>query len=88
VTKVPHESSQGRLGSTRILGKRPTAHAEHVVVWFELRNVPANRFDLARRIDAESYVCWFSQAGISGQRTTVRIVTGSSNRRSAAYDRA
>src|SRR5574337_415296 len=38
---------QVRLGSTRILGKRPTARSEHLVAWFELRYVPANRFDLA-----------------------------------------
>src|SRR6266704_4571622 len=68
---------QCRLGSTRILGKSPLAdpdvktrsvrvadtHAEHVVAWFELRYVPANRFDLACHINAESRDLWFAQAG-------------------------
>src|SRR5712691_10421790 len=43
---------QCRLGSTHILGKGPTARAEHLVAWFELRYVPANRFDLAGHINA------------------------------------
>ena len=50
-----------RLASTRILGKGPTACAEDRVAWFELRYVPANRFNLASHIDAELFDLWFAQ---------------------------
>src|SRR5271165_2119144 len=67
---------QGRLGSTYILGKGPLAvdpdlrtrilrvadtRAEHLVAWFELRYVPANRFHLAGHISAGPCVLWFAQ---------------------------
>src|SRR5271170_6963159 len=54
-----HESR--RLASTRILGKCPTACAEDRVAWFELRYVPANRFNLARHVNAELFDLWFAQ---------------------------
>src|SRR6266852_7954283 len=68
---------QCRLGSTHILGKGPLAdpdfntrslrvsdtQTEHCVAWFELRYVPANRFDLAGHINAQSCDLWFAQAG-------------------------
>src|SRR5713101_3414000 len=52
---------QSIFNSTRILGNGPTARAEDLVAWFELRYVPANRFNLAGRINAESCVLWFAQ---------------------------
>jgi hypothetical protein len=50
-----------RLASTRILGKCPTACAEDRVTWFELRYVPANRFNLASHINAELFDLWSAQ---------------------------
>src|SRR5713101_5528180 len=49
------------LGSTCILGKGPAARAEHLVAWFELRYVPANRFNLAGHITPGSCDRWFAQ---------------------------
>src|ERR1700693_5443334 len=48
--------------STHILGKSPTAHAEHLVAWFELDYVPAARFHLAGQIHPWSGGLWFAQA--------------------------
>jgi len=33
-----------------MLGKGPLAPAEHLVAWFELRYLPAHRFNLAGQI--------------------------------------
>ena|SRR5438552_2195312 len=44
-----------------MLGKRPTARAEHLVACFELGYVPADHFYLAGYINAESCVPWFAQ---------------------------
>src|SRR5215469_7315533 len=43
---------QSRLGSTRILGKRPTAGSKHCVAWLELGYVLADRLNLASHITA------------------------------------
>jgi hypothetical protein len=51
----------GLLTRTRILGKCPTARAEHRVPWFELGYVPTHRFNLASHIDAELFDLWFAQ---------------------------
>src|SRR5260370_19852917 len=56
-------ADQCRLGTTHILGKSPAAHAEHLVAWFELGYVPANLFNLAGHINAQSCVLWFPQPG-------------------------
>src|SRR5713226_328036 len=40
--------------TAHILGKGPPARAEHLVTWFELGYVPANRFNLAGYINAQS----------------------------------
>ncbi len=39
------------------------ARAEHLVAWFELSYLPANRFNLAGHINAESRDRWFAQPG-------------------------
>jgi hypothetical protein len=52
------------FNSTRILGKGPKAHAEHLIAWFELGYVPANRFNLAGHISSGSSGpsdLWFAQ---------------------------
>src|SRR5215471_2344661 len=43
---------QSRLGSTRILGKRPAAGSKHCVAWLELGYVLADRFNLASHVMA------------------------------------
>src|SRR5712691_10877114 len=48
------------FASARILGKGSAAHAEHLVAWFEMRHVPADRFDLAGHITSRSHP-WFAQ---------------------------
>ena len=53
--------NQCRLVATHILRKGPAAGTEHVIAWFELRYVPADRFDLTGNIDAKSFVLWFAQ---------------------------
>ena len=52
------------FNSTHILGKGPTARAEHLVAWFELSYVPANRFNLAGYIKAQSCDLGFAQPGL------------------------
>src|SRR5712692_9621065 len=52
---------QCRLGSRHILGKGPTARAEHFVAWFELSYVSAHCFHLAGHIAAQAGVLWFAQ---------------------------
>src|SRR5207248_9992564 len=49
------------FGDARILGKSPATHAEHLVAWFELRDVPAHCCDLASHINAYSLVLWCAQ---------------------------
>src|SRR5436305_8337978 len=55
--------SQFRLRSTRIFGKGAFARAEYLVARLELCYVPANRFNLAGNIHADSWVLWFAQPG-------------------------
>jgi hypothetical protein len=50
-----------RLAGTRIFGKCSAACAEHRVAWFELRYVPAHRFNLASHINAELFDLWLAQ---------------------------
>src|SRR5436189_5797649 len=45
----------------------PPARAEHLVAGSELRDVPANRFNLAGHIDAESCLLWFAQPRLHAQ---------------------
>jgi hypothetical protein len=44
-----------------VLGEGPTARAEHLVAWFELRYFLANRFNLTGHINAWSCDLWFAQ---------------------------
>src|SRR5438477_4534967 len=57
---------EGPLGDpdsdTRTLRVTDT-HAEHLVAWFELGYVPADRFNLAGHINAQSCDLWFAQSG-------------------------
>jgi hypothetical protein len=39
------------------------AHTEHCIAWFELRDVPAHRFNLAGHINPESGGIWLAQSG-------------------------
>src|SRR5258708_5783271 len=63
---------QCRLAGARILCKRPRARAEHLVARLELRNVPADSFDLARYITPWSCDFLF---GYRGQHTTEKRVS-------------
>src|SRR6267143_4430769 len=47
---------------TDILGKGSTSPAKHLVAWFELRHILANRFNRPCKINAQSCVLRFSQS--------------------------
>jgi len=59
---------QSRRGSTRKLGKGRSARSEHLVAWFELGYVPADRFDLAGYVHAQPSAPWFAQPGHQAKR--------------------
>jgi hypothetical protein len=55
--------SQSPFVGTHVLSESAAGRAEYLITWFELSYVPANCFNPASHIGAESYNLWFAQSG-------------------------
>ena len=64
VTLPGFSASAPLLADGYVLGKRAEFPAEHFVTGLEPRDVPADRLDGSRKVDAQPRVLWFPEAGV------------------------